>query len=370
MKMGIQAKLKLATKVPLLVNPTRVYRIYKGGRLIDEFRGNAAGVDGMYPEDWVGSDTRAINPGREHLEEGLTVVEIPGGDVIRLKTLIEQLPYAMLGERHVSRWGKTTGVLVKLLDSAVRLPVHCHPNRSFAHQYMKSPFGKTECWIIKKIRTINGVEPYLAIGFKEGVTRDDFSKWVEAKDGEMILSSLNRITVEPGDVYLVEAGMPHAIGEGILMIEVQEPSDWCVFAEYASFGIREEDAHQKRGWELGLDCFNYTNYSLKDVESAFKQQEPIARQIGHSYERRLISPRYAEFFRASELFVDGVLPMTGDGFYIGITNSGSGRVVTSSGELAIQRGTTFLIPASAGDHEYHSDPGSELEVTICLPPSS
>ena len=366
--MGNQAKLKQATKVPLRVNPTRVYRIYKGGRLIDEFRGNDAGEDGMFPEDWVGSGTQAINPGREHLQEGLSIVEIPGGDVIRLKNLIERLPYAMLGERHVSRWGKTTGVLVKLLDSAVRLPVHCHPNRSFARQYMKSPYGKTECWIIKQIRTINGVEPYLAMGFKEGVAREEFSKWVEAQDGELILSSLNRIAVKPGDVYLVEAGIPHAIGEGILMIEVQEPSDWYVFAEYASFGVREEDAHQKRGWDLGLACFNYTTYSPKDVESVFKQQEPITRQIGNSYERQLISPNYAEFFRASELFVDGVLPITGDGFYIGITNSGSGRVVTTSGELAIQRGTTFVIPASAGDHEYHSDPRSELEVTICLPP--
>jgi mannose-6-phosphate isomerase len=366
--MNISGKLKPITKLPLRINPTRVYRIYKGGRLIDEFRGNEPAEDGMYPEDWIASDTQALNPGREYLQEGLTNVEIPGGDVIQLKKLIEEFPNEMLGEKHVSRWGKSTSVLVKLLDSAVRLPVHCHPSRSFANRYMNSPYGKTEGWIIKQTRTINGVEPYLAMGFKPGITREDFAKWVKEQNGDLILSSLNRITVEAGDVYMVEAGLPHAIGEGILMIEVQEPSDWYVFADYASFGVSEEDAHQKRGWDLGLACFNYTNYSLKDIESTFKQQEPITRRVGNSYERRLISLKYAEFFRASELFVDGVLPMSGDGFYIGITNTGSGLITTANGVMAIQRGTTFIIPASVGEHEYISNPGSELEITICLPP--
>jgi mannose-6-phosphate isomerase len=212
------------------------------------------------------------------------------------------------------------------------------------------------------------MEPYLAIGFKEGVTRADFYKWVKAQDEESILSSLNRITVKPGDVYMMMAGIPHAIGAGILMVEVQEPSDWYVFAEYASFGVSEEDAHQKRGWDLGLACFDYTNYSPEAIESLFKQHKSIVRETGNSYERRLISPKYAEFFRASELFVKGVLHMSGDTFYIGITDNGSGRVITANGELAIQRGTTFIVSASAGDHEYHSDPGSDLKVTICLPP--
>lgn len=366
--MSIPGKFQLATKVPLLTNPTRVLRIYKGGRLIDEFRGNDPAEDGMCPEDWIASDTQALNPGREHLQEGLTQVEIPGGEIIRLRDLIEQFPNEMLGEKHVSRWGKSTSLLVKLLDSAVRLPVHCHPSRSFASRYMNSPYGKTECWIIKQTRTIKGVEPYLAMGFKEGVTQDEFTKWVKEQNGDLILSSLNRVAIKPGDVYMVEAGLPHAIGEGILMIEVQEPSDWYVFAEFASFGVSEEDAHQKRGWDLGLSCFNYTTYSLDDIESVFKQQEPITRQIGNSYERRLISPKFADFFRSSELFVDGILPMTGDSFYIGITNRGSGRVTTKNGELAIQRGTTFVISASVGDHDYISNPGSQLEITICLPP--
>lgn len=261
-------------------------------------------------------------------------------------------------------------MLVKLLDSATRLAVHCHPDRAFARRYMTSPYGKTECWIIKQVRELDGVEPYLAMGFKEGVTREDFAGWVRSQDGEAMLASLNRFPVKPGDVYMVKAGVPHAIGEGILMIEVQEPSDWTVLAEYASFGISEEEAHQQRGWDLGLACFDYTTYSLQDAVSAFKQPMLAERRVGSSYECPLIAPEYAEFFSASELVVNGALPMSGGGFYVGITDRGSGRVITEHGELPIRRGTTFVVPAGAGDHEYRSDDGSQLVVTLCFPPVS
>jgi mannose-6-phosphate isomerase len=353
------------------VQPTRVYRVYTGGKLIDEFRGGAASSeDGCFPEDWVASDTQALNPGREHLQEGLSVVALPGGGEIRLKELIEQFPYQMLGKKHVERWGRKTALLVKLLDSAVRLPVHCHPDRVFAREHMGSPHGKTECWIIKETRVIDGVEPYLAMGFRPGITQKNFAKWIRLQDKQAMLDALNKFSVKPGDVYMVTAGLPHAIGEGILMIEVQEPSDWYVLAEYESFGVSEEDAHQQRGWELGLESFDYAAFSMEDVETILKQPKTVVRQVGESAEHRLISPKYEEFFGARELVVNGTLPRQGRTFYVGITDSGSGRVITGEGELPIKRGSTFFVPAGAGEHEYRSDIGATLQVTICLPPKA
>jgi mannose-6-phosphate isomerase len=368
--MSGSSKLERATRVPLLVQPTRVYRVYTGGRLIDEFRGAESPEDGSFPEDWVASDTQALNPGREHLQEGLSVVTLPDGGEIQLKELIEQLPQQMLGEKHVERWGRKTALLVKLLDAAVRLPVHCHPGRAFAREHMNSPHGKTECWIIKETRVIDGVEPYLAMGFKSGVTREDLADWVRRQDGEAMLGALNKFPVKPGDVYMVTAGLPHAIGEGLLMVEVQEPSDWYVLAEYRNFNVPEEEAHQQKDWELALESFDYTTFSMNDVETVLKQPKTIVRQAGESAEYRLISAKYEEFFGASELVVNGAFPMRGGAFYVGITDSGCGRVVTGEGELPIKRGSTFAVPAGAGEHEYRSDAGTALQVTICFPPKS
>jgi mannose-6-phosphate isomerase len=357
-------------RLPLLVSPTRVYRVYEGGKLLDSYRGAATPEDGYFPEDWVGSDTRAINPGREHLPEGLSFVELPDGGRITLKDLIEQNPEDMLGAAHVACWGARSALLVKLLDSAVRLPVHCHPDRAFAREHMGSMFGKTECWIIREVRQLDGVEPYIALGFKPGVTREQFWAWIQAQDSAALLDSLHCFPVEPGDVYFVQAGAPHAIGEGVFMIEVQEPSDWAIMAEYAPFSITEEGAHQGRGWELGLDCFDYTTYTEEEARRTFKQETPIIRREGDSYERRLISDAKAEFFGAHELVVQGSLSMPGGGFYVGIVEQGTGDVVTEQGELHLARGATFVMPAAAGAHEYRSTAGEPLEVVVCFPPTS
>src|SRR3982750_245895 len=64
-----------------------------------------------------------------------------------LRDAIEAEPIAWLGEAHVARFGTSTGVLAKLLDTAERLPVHVHPGRAFAREAFGSKFGKTEAWI-------------------------------------------------------------------------------------------------------------------------------------------------------------------------------------------------------------------------------
>jgi mannose-6-phosphate isomerase len=56
-------QLKAMLRQPILLGPNRVYRFYKGGKLIDQFRNHPTPQDTDYPEDWVGSITPANNPG-------------------------------------------------------------------------------------------------------------------------------------------------------------------------------------------------------------------------------------------------------------------------------------------------------------------
>jgi len=56
---------------PFELLPNRVWRTYKGGAMLDQMQGKV-GEDTHFPEDWVGSATRAANMGRENLpDEGV-----------------------------------------------------------------------------------------------------------------------------------------------------------------------------------------------------------------------------------------------------------------------------------------------------------
>ena len=154
--------------------PTRVYRFYRGGALLGRLRGEPE-EDGFFPEDWVGSVTPASNPGRDDPDEGLSRL----ADGRLLRDAIAADPIAWLGEEHVARFGTSTGLLVKLLDAAERLPVHAHPDRAFAREFFDSPFGKTEAWIV--LDTRNG-EADVWVGLREAVSTERYLKWIDDQD--------------------------------------------------------------------------------------------------------------------------------------------------------------------------------------------
>jgi mannose-6-phosphate isomerase len=227
---------------PERVRPNRVYRFYRGGALIDRLRGEPE-RDGEYPEDWVGSCVAASNPGRNEPFAGLTRLE--RGPLLRDE--IAARPAA---------WG-APNVLVKLLDPVERLPVHAHPGREFARAHLGSEHGKTEAWLFVAARDGDS-EAWL--GTAEDVEPAEYRGWIERQDGDALLGSLNRITVRPGDVLYVPAGVPHAIGGGALIVELQEPTDFSIVCEWSGFPIAPEDAHLGLGWDVALDALRLERF--------------------------------------------------------------------------------------------------------------
>src|SRR4051794_24695153 len=132
---------------PWRLTPNRVSRFYRGGLLLDRFRRATNRNDTDRPEDWVGSATRAWTPpGAAPTDEGLASAEIDG-TTRRVIDLLEASPGAVGGEE-LAASGPTTGILVKLLDAGIRLPVHAHPTRAFAWERLGSAYGKAEAWIV------------------------------------------------------------------------------------------------------------------------------------------------------------------------------------------------------------------------------
>jgi len=290
---------------PERVSPTRVYRFYRGGALIDRLRGEPE-EDGEYPEDWIGSVVAARNPGRDEPFAGLTRLE--RGPLLRDE--IRARPDA---------WG-TPNLLVKLLDPVERLPVHAHPDRAFARDRFGSDYGKTEAWVFVGARD-GGSEAWL--GLKEPVDRDEYRSWIDEQRTDRLLDSLNRIAVTPGDVLYVPAGVPHAIGGGALIVELQEPTDYSIVCEWTGFPVSPDDAHLGLGWDAAIEALHLDAY------------EP---SLG-------LPPEAAEFFAVD----DRAEPAGRFGVLL---------VLEGEGELAGERvrpGDAFALPAACEAFEVRGD---------------
>jgi mannose-6-phosphate isomerase len=222
------------------VAPTRVHRFYRGGALIDRLRGED-GRDTEFPEDWVGSVVTANNPGRD---DGLS--RLDDGRLVRDAVAADP-----------AHWG-TPDVLVKLLDSAERLPVHTHPDRAFARAHLGSPYGKTEAWFVVATR---GTEAEIWLGLRESIEPARYRAWIDGQDVDALLGSLHHLTVRAGDVVYVPAGVPHAIGAGALILEVQEPTDYSILCEWSGFPVDAEKAHLGIGWDLALQALRLDAYA-------------------------------------------------------------------------------------------------------------
>ena len=289
--------------------PNRVRRTYLGGSRIDAFTGTGADVsDGVpRPEDWMASTTTAFNGTLEIEGEGLGRLE----DGRLVKVVVGTLP-----------------ILVKLLDSDERLVIQAHPTVPCAKRLFNSPVGKTECWYF-----LPGTAPDACVylGFKPGITRAAWEKAFERQQG--LLEMLHRIPVAAGDFVFVDGGMPHAIGGGCFMIELQEPSDLMVVAErFTPSGRRIPDAkmHGGVGWEKMFDVYEYGGPTFEEVCATY-----VKRAAGGL---RILGPELTDKFEMWRVTGGGSVTLL-RGRAVAVVTDGAGEV----NGLAVIRGDRLLI---------------------------
>jgi mannose-6-phosphate isomerase len=332
--------------IRLAANP--VQRFYRGGAAIAELRGTAAAGEPA-PEDWVGSATATFGSAGE----GLTRL----GDGRTLRAAISGDPDGFLGPRHAAAYGANPALLVKLLDAGERLPVHCHPSRDFARRHLDCPYGKTEAWVITATR---GAAPVVHLGFRQDADLAGLDGWVAEQRVGPLLASLNTVPVAPGDTVLVPAGTPHAIGAGVLLVELQEPTDFSVLLEWDGFAVDgRRDGHLGLGFDLALRSLDRAGLGATDL---------VRLRGGRGLVRPgvewLLPAEADQFFRAERLRPDPSAPLEA-AFSILVVTAGTGRLETSAGALDLARGDTVLVPFAAGPGEVTG----RLEAVRCLPPA-
>jgi mannose-6-phosphate isomerase len=328
----------------MLLPANQIGRFYAGGARIDRLRGHESSGGGA--EDWVGSTTTTF--GDDH--RGLS--RLSDGRVLR--EAIKADPEGFLGAEHMQRFGPDPALLVKLLDAGERLPVHFHPGRRFAREALGLAFGKTEAWIIVS------AEPgaVVHVGLRAGVEAATVSRWVREQDVDAMLAAMHQLRVSAGQVVFVPAGTLHAIGAGILLVELQEPTDLSVLLEWQSFGVNSGVEHLRLGWPRALEAMDLTaSLPQSLVRSAPDTSDGV---------QELFPAAAAPYFRAQRISASEKAIHLDQSFAILIVLDGGATLLSERGDaLVLRGGQTALVPHAAGRMTLDG----RVSVIRCLPPA-
>lgn len=243
---------------PIFFERNRVFRVYLGGKPYAGLFNSDEDGDNMFPEEWVASKVKAINPKYFGERDGVSVVK---GTRIFFDDLLERYPEELLG-------GRKYDCLVKFLDSAIRLPVQVHPTKEFSKKHFNSTYGKTEAWLVVATRP----DAKIYFGFKNKITKEQLSDFEERSETERDIMStvLSSVDAKVGDMYIIPAGLIHAIGAGCTIIEVQEPTDFTIQPERwcGDYHISYEEEYIGLDKSTALDCFNFDLHGDKALKLA------------------------------------------------------------------------------------------------------
>jgi mannose-6-phosphate isomerase len=341
-------------KAPIVLGPNQPVRPYRGGAGIARLRGGGGTQGTFVPEDFVASTTEVFAGG------GVGLTRLPGGELLR--DAIARDPVAALGTEHVARWGASTELLVKLLDTDERLFVHFHPDAPFARRHFGQPHGKTEAWIITEVRDDGRYESACAfLGFAEPVRPEVVDGWVADQDVRALVGALHRLPLDPGDVILVPAGVPHAIGRGVTLIELQEPSDLSILLERRdSPRISAEEAFlglDRSTALLGLDRNGWSDADLASLRR--RSPGPAATPT------RMLPEAADAFFRAEQIDIADRVDLDAS-FSVLVVLAGGGHLTYGEDtHLTIQSGMTLLLPHGMGPATL----SGPIRAVRCRPPA-
>ncbi len=131
-----------------------------------------------------------------------------------LGSVIEKYPKEITGDENFSG---PFPLLIKFVDAEDTLSVQVHPDAQACRRLGKGE-PKTECWYV--ISAASGAVIYK--GLKKGVSKTEFAEAI--KKGS-VADMLVEVAVEAGQCHFLPAGTAHSIGAGLLIAEIQTPSD-------------------------------------------------------------------------------------------------------------------------------------------------
>lgn len=348
---------------PIPLKPNYAWRSYQGGSQLRSFRNQDAGIDDHFPEDWIASTSRARNGDhQQRSDEGVSYVTVEGKELPLTQLLASKSDWFWGSQEPPNSDPEQIGVLIKLLDSGVRLHLQAHPDREFVKKRFGGNAGKTECWYILSTRDDDA---YVLLGFQHPPSPAKWADMVASQDLEGMRACFEKIPVKPGDCLMVPAGTPHAIGEGIFMIELQEPTDWVVRCEFSAGGHVLEPSARFMGLELEevMEVFDFTQYPLETIKDTLQQSPNVLRASGSFVEEEIIESKHQSFFRLRRLSGDEGANWPGGEPMILIQLQGSGLL----NGTPVCEGESWLLPGSIHDWDWQPS-ANDWTLLLAQPP--
>ena len=152
--------------------------------------------------------------------------------------------------------------------------------------------------------------------------------------------------------YLLKGGMPHAIGAGCFLVEIQEPTDYTIRVERTTpsgFAVADSMCHQGLGFEKMFECFHYEPHSREEIHDRwFIEPETVLKTAGGSI-TTLVGYRNTPLFRLDEVNVSDTLtvdcPPRGSGIYV---LEGAGTLSANGRSLPLKKTDQLFVPAGTG----------------------
>ena len=148
------------------------------------------------------------------VEGDISVVSEGSLEGTSLNSLIDRYEEKLLGKSVMDRFGKDFPILIKFIDAQKDLSIQLHPNDALAKKRHNS-FGKTEMWYIMDADP----KAQLIVGFNRDVQQKEY---VESLENDTLLELLNYEEVTEGDTFFINTGKIHAIGDGVMLAEIQQ----------------------------------------------------------------------------------------------------------------------------------------------------
>jgi mannose-6-phosphate isomerase len=312
-------------------------RLIWGGRRLGTVLHKPIGAASDYAESWEISD----------YHDKVSVVK--GGPLAgtTLRELVRTRGQELFGAAPGTR--DQFPLLVKFIDAHEALSVQVHPDDATGRR-LAGDNGKTETWVIL------AADPGSLIyaGLNRGVGPEELKGAIQAGDVERLL---HRFEPRPGDSILIEAGTVHAIGAGVLLLEIQQMSD-------ATFRVfdwnRVGDDGQPRPLHI-REAMESIDFDRGPVDPITPELEEIP---GGGVRQRLArSPYFAmERLRLSRPGRIG----HDDRFTIVVGLEGSSDLIQGTQRLRLDFGQTLLLPAAVGPCEVV--PRGEATILSCVVP--
>jgi mannose-6-phosphate isomerase len=242
---------------PLTFQPRFKDRIW-GGRELARLYAKQIPAGKAIGESWEISD----RPGDASV---ITNGPLTGKD---LRWLMENHAAEVLGGARPAAEGRFP-LLCKILDARKKLSLQVHPPAGKAKELHGEP--KTEMWFIADAAP----DASLYVGLKHGVTRAEFEKKIA--DGS-VADCFHRLSVRAGDSMFLPSGRVHAIGEGLVIFEIQQNSDttYRVF-DWNRVGLdgKPRELHVAQS----LASIDFNDFEPKLVETKYVADGKIQKRV-------------------------------------------------------------------------------------------